>query len=124
MDAATLTMPTTTDAVDLSHAGLRDLGQVYYNLSKAELYEHTINRGEGFISNAGALMCDTGKTTGRSPKNKFIVDTPAVHELIDWDSDFNNPRDLQTWTNWRGKVLDYLEGKDVYVADVFAGAEP
>ena len=122
MDAATQTLTATTP--DLSHAGLRDIGQVYYNLSRAELYEHTVKRGEGYISNAGALMCDTGKTTGRSPKNKFVIDTPSVHDLIDWDSDFNNPKDLATWTNWRAKVLSYLEGNDVYVTDVFAGAEP
>jgi phosphoenolpyruvate carboxykinase (ATP) len=122
MDAATQTLSTTTP--DLTHAGLRNIGKVYYNLSRAELYEHTVKRGEGFISNAGALMCDTGKTTGRSPKNKFVIDTPGAHDLIDWDSDFNNPKDVGTWTNWRGKVLSYLEGKDVYVADVFSGAEP
>ena len=73
MDAATqkLTSP------DLSHAGLRNLGQVYYNLSKAELYEHTIKRGEGFISKACALMCDTGKTTGRSPNIAEPTPTPV-----------------------------------------------
>jgi phosphoenolpyruvate carboxykinase (ATP) len=122
MDAATQTLAST--APDLTHAGLRNIGQVYYNLSRAELYEHTLRRGEGFLSDHGALMCDTGKTTGRSPKNKFIIDTPSIHDLIDWDSDFNNPKDQATWDNWKAKVTSYLEGKDVYVADAFAGAEP
>jgi phosphoenolpyruvate carboxykinase (ATP) len=122
MDAATLTAPTTTP--DLSAHGLGTLGQVYYNLSKAELYEHAVKRGEGLISSGGALMCDTGKTTGRSPKNKFVIDHDSIHDLIDWNSDFNNPKDQVTWDNWKAKVSSFLDGKDVYIADVFAGSEP
>jgi phosphoenolpyruvate carboxykinase (ATP) len=107
---------------DLSIHGLRHLGQVHYNLSKPELYEHAVTRGEGMISSHGALMCDTGKTTGRSPKDKFIIDQPSIHDNIDWN-DFNLPKDQATWDNLKRKVEGYLEGKDVYVADVFCGAE-
>ena len=54
-------MPQTGQIPDLSVHGLKNLGQVYYNLSKPELYEHAIRRGEGVLSSHGALMCDTGK---------------------------------------------------------------
>jgi len=107
---------------DLSQHGLKGLAQVYYNLSKAELYEHAIKRGEGVISSHGALMCDTGKTTGRSPKDKFIIDQPSIHDNIDWN-DFNMPKDQATWDHMMQRVAEYVKGKDVYVADVFCGAE-
>jgi phosphoenolpyruvate carboxykinase (ATP) len=109
-------------APDLSIHGLKNVGKVHYNLSKPELYEHALSRGEGWLSSHGALMCDTDKTTGRSPKDKFIIDTPSVHDNIDWN-DINVPKDEATWDNAHNKVSAYLEGKDVYVADVFCGAE-
>lgn len=119
MDAAALTI---TPAPDLSIHGLKALGAVYYNLSKPELYEHAVRRGEGVISSHGALMCDTGKTTGRSPKDKFIIDQPSIHDHIDWN-DFNQPKDQATWDHMHARVADYLAGKEVYVADAFCGAE-
>ena len=115
-------MPQTGQTPDLSVHGLKNLGQVYYNLSKPELYEHAIQREEGVLSSHGALMCDTGKTTGRSPKDRFIIDQPSVHENIDWN-DINMPKDEATWDRLHAKVAAYLEGKDVYVAEAFCGAE-
>ncbi|MCA9874089.1 MAG: phosphoenolpyruvate carboxykinase (ATP) [Anaerolineales bacterium] len=109
-------------APDLSVHGFRNLGEVYYNLSRAALYEHTLNRGEGFLSSHGALMCDTGKTTGRMPKDRFIVDQPAIHDNIDWNA-INQATDEATWEKRYKQVQDYLDGKDVFVQDVFAGAE-
>ncbi|MCH7471400.1 phosphoenolpyruvate carboxykinase (ATP) [bacterium] len=108
--------------VDLSVHGLKDLGQVYYNLSVPELYEHAITRGEGVLSSHGGLMCDTGKSTGRSPKDRFIIDQPSIHEDIDWNN-INQPKDQATWDHMRKRVEEYLAGKNVYVSDVFCGAE-
>jgi phosphoenolpyruvate carboxykinase (ATP) len=120
MDSATQLAATTPD---LTVHGLRNLAKVHYNLSKAELYEHTLKRSEGFLSSHGALMCDTGKTTGRSPKDRFWVDLPSVHDNIDWN-DFNLPIEADRWEHMKKRAAEYLDGKDVYVADVFAGAEP
>ncbi len=97
-------------AVDLSVHGLKNLAQVYYNLSKPELYEHAVKLGEGMISSHGALMCDTGKTTGRSPKDKFIIDQPAIHEHIDWN-DFNQPKDQATWDHMYAKAIGLPRGQ-------------
>lgn len=109
-------------SVDLSVHGLHNLSQVHYNLSKPELYEQAVSRSEGLISSHGALMCDTGKTTGRSPKDKFIIDQPSIHDHVDWN-DFNQPKDQATWERMKAKVAAYLEGKEVFVADAFCGAE-
>lgn len=62
---------------------LADTRKVYYNLSISELVKDALRNKEGILSNKGAFCANTGKHTGRSPKDKFIVDTPNVHEKID-----------------------------------------
>ena len=57
---------------------------VYRNLTPAQLVEHALARGEGKLANTGAFVVTTGKYTGRSPNDRFVVDTPAVHDDIDW----------------------------------------
>jgi len=107
---------------DLSVHGFSDLGEIHYNLGKPELYEHAIKRGEGWLSSHGALMCDTGRTTGRMPNDRFIIDHPEIHDKVDWN-DINMPKDEATWKHMFGRMQKHLKGKDVYVADVFCGAE-
>jgi phosphoenolpyruvate carboxykinase (ATP) len=107
---------------DLTQHGLRDLGEVFYNLPKSVLYEHAIKRGEGVLSSHGALMCDTGRTTGRMPKDRFIIDQPSIHDDVDWN-DINMPKSDADFEHMHKKVADYLTGKDVYVADAFCGGE-
>ena len=69
---------------DLEKLGIVNVIQIYRNLTPAELVEHALKRGEGTLSSSGALVVTTGKYTGRSPKDKYIVDTPGVHEKIAW----------------------------------------
>ena len=59
---------------------------VYRNLTPAQLTEAALRLGEGTLSNTGALVVTTGKYTGRSPKDKFIVDTDSIHNEIAWES--------------------------------------
>ena len=66
----------------LEKLGIINAGAVYRNLTPAQLVEHALRRGEGTLSNTGALVVKTGKYTGRSANDKFIVDTPAVHDDI------------------------------------------
>ena len=70
----------------LEKLGIANPKAVYRNLTPAQLTEAALARGEGKLSNKGALVVTTGKYTGRSPKDKFIVDTPAVHDDIAWGS--------------------------------------
>ena len=107
----------------LEKLGLVNAGAVYRNLTPAQLVEHALRRGEGTLSNTGALVVKTGKYTGRSANDKFIVDTPAVHDDIAWGK-VNRPIEKARFDAIRAKVLAYLQGRDVFVFDGFAGADP
>ena len=108
--------------------GLEKLGiiapkAVYRNLGPAQLTEAALRRGEGKLSNTGALVVTTGKYTGRSPNDKFIVDTPAVHDDIAWGK-VNRPISKEKFDAIKGKLCAYLQGREVFIFDGFAGADP
>ncbi len=107
----------------LEKLGIINAAAVYRNLNPAQLTEHALRRGEGTLSLTGALVVKTGKYTGRSANDKFIVDTPAVHDDIAWGK-VNRPIDLERYNAIRAKVVAYLQGKEVYIFDGFAGADP
>ncbi len=107
--------------------GLEKLGilnpcAVYRNLGVAQLTEAALRRGEGKLSNTGALVVTTGKYTGRSPDDKFIVDTPAVHDDIAWGK-VNRPISLEKYNSIRSKIVAYFQGREIFVFDGFAGAD-
>ena len=106
--------------IDLGIAGN---GVAYRNLEPAQLVEAALRRGEGSLSDTGALVVKTGKYTGRSPDDKFIVDTPAVHDEIAWGK-INVPIEKAKYDALKAKVLAYLQNKELYVFDGFAGADP
>lgn len=99
-------------------AGARKLS---YNLSIVELVEKAISNREGVLSDKGALCVTTGKHTGRSPKDKFIVDTKAVHDQISWTN--NAPCSEATFNGLYAKMKEYAKDHDLYVTDVYAGAD-
>ncbi len=108
--------------------GLETLGilnpkAVYRNLSPAQLTEAAVARGEGTLSNTGALVVTTGKYTGRSPKDKFIVDTPTIHDDIAWGS-INVPIEREKFDAIKGKVAAYLQNREIFLFDGLAGADP
>ena len=107
-------------AIDLGIAGN---GHVYRNLPVPELVEKALARGEGKLTDTGALAIITGKYTGRSPKDKFIVDTPAVHDEIHWGK-INVPISKDRFDAIRAKMLAYLQNRELFVFDGFAGADP
>ena len=107
----------------LEALGIINASNVYRNLTPAQLTEHALRRGEGKLSNTGALVVKTGKYTGRSANDKFIVDTPAVHDEIAWGK-VNRPIDKAKYDAIYNKVVAYLQNKEVFIFDGFAGADP
>src|ERR1700704_5297467 len=109
--------------VDLSTRGINPTGLVVWNPSTPVLYEHAIRRGEARIAEGGPLAVDTGKPTGRSPQDKFIVREPASEDRIWWEGNKEFAED--SFERLRDKVTDFLGSEEtLYVVDAFAGADP
>jgi phosphoenolpyruvate carboxykinase (ATP) len=113
----------TTGQVSLESNDLIGPGVVHQNLSQAVLVEAALRRSEGLLSHQGALVFRTGKYTGRSPKDKFIVREPLFEQHIDWGA-VNQPFDPARFDSLYNRVLDHLGGRDVFVLDAFAGTDP
>ena len=105
----------------LDKLGLKEIGEVYYNLSYDELHKHEKQRAECQISSTGAAMCDTGIFTGRSPKDKYFVDQEPSNKYIAW-GDVNRKIDKETYDELLDLTCEQLSGKNIYVTDVYAGA--
>lgn len=108
--------------INLDYLGLEDNENVVWNLTPPELYEEALRNGEATLTKDYALCVRTGKYTGRSPNDKFIVDQPSVHDDIDWGS-INRPIDEKVFDNLFSKATDYLQDKKLYVKDCYAGAD-
>jgi phosphoenolpyruvate carboxykinase (ATP) len=109
--------------VDLSAHGITPRGRVVWNPSTPLLYEHAIARGEARIAEGGPLVVDTGRFTGRSPKDKFIVREPGSEDRIWWDGNRELPE--SSFERLRDKVASHLAAEaTLYVVDAFAGADP
>jgi phosphoenolpyruvate carboxykinase (ATP) len=93
------------------------------NLSTAELYEDAIRHGEGLIAAEGPLVVRTGKHTGRSPQDKFIVDEPSSHAKI-WWGPINRPISEAHYDRLRARLVAYCASRDLYAQDCFIGAAP
>ena len=96
---------------------------VYHNLSPAKLVEKALERGEGKLSETGALVVTTGKYTGRSPDDRFVVDVPSIHDKIDWGK-VNVPISPEKFDAIYNRMMAYMQGREVFVFDGFAGADP
>jgi phosphoenolpyruvate carboxykinase (ATP) len=94
---------------------------MYRNLSTKQLIEHVINNKEGILSTTGAVVVETGKYTGRSPKDKFIVKN-SFADGVDWE-ETNQPFEEENYKNLYKKMMKYIEKKDLYQFDGFAGAD-
>ncbi len=107
----------------LADYGLVNLGNVHWNLSPTVLIEHALAHKEGILASNGALTASTGSHTGRSPKDKFIVSNEESAFKI-WWGDINHPMKSELFEQIRRSLADYLQGRDVYVLDAAAGADP
>ena len=106
----------------LEKQGIGELGTVYYNQIEPALIESAVMRGEGSLGIGGAFLVTTGKFTGRSPKDKFVVRTPSVEDTIWWEN--NAPMAPEAFATLREDMLAHMKGRDYFVQDLYAGAEP
>ncbi len=107
----------------LEEYGLVNLGKVYWNLAPAILVEHALARHEGELASNGAFAATTGSHTGRSPKDKYIVSNEEYAAKI-WWGDINHPISREDFEALRSSLAAYLQGRDIYVLDAAAGADP
>lgn len=102
--------------------GIAGYGMISRNLPVSELVKEALLNEEGVLTETGAFAVTTGKYTGRSPDDKFIVDTPTVHDKIAWGK-INVPISEDKFNALKGKILAYMQNKHLYVFDGFAGAD-
>jgi phosphoenolpyruvate carboxykinase (ATP) len=103
--------------------GLHTFGMVYQNLSVPLLIEHAIRREEAELASNGALVAYTGKRTGRSPKDRFVVRNAPTESLVNWGAT-NQPISQATYDALRARIAEYLQDRDLFVLDARAGANP
>jgi phosphoenolpyruvate carboxykinase (ATP) len=103
--------------------GITNVARVYWNLSVPALYEEAVRRREASISIDGPLVCRTGQHTGRSPNDKFIVREPTSDDQV-WWSKVNRPIEAEHFDAVHQQMLNYCEGKELFVQDCYAGADP
>jgi len=107
----------------LENHGLFNLRQVYWNLPVEALYEEAIFRNEGKMARHGPFVVHTGKHTARAANDKFIVREPSTEENV-WWGQYNRPYPADRFNELYNRVQGFLQGKDVFVQDCYAGADP
>jgi phosphoenolpyruvate carboxykinase (ATP) len=110
-------------ATGLEGHGITNVSRVHWNLGVPALQEEAVRRREGRLSIHGPLVCRTGQHTGRSPNDKFIVREPSSAEHV-WWSKVNRPMEAAHFDALLQRVLHYVEGRDLFVQDCYAGADP
>jgi phosphoenolpyruvate carboxykinase (ATP) len=106
----------------LTIAGVRQRGTIHWNLPIPQLIEEALRRDEAVLAANGALAAETGKFTGRSPGDKFIVDRPSYHDRIWWGS-VNQPLAVEKFTSLHEQIAHYFQDRDLFVLDATVGAD-
>jgi len=106
----------------LDAVGLEGVGRAHWNLPPAKLILQTLLRGEGVLTSQGALAIETGTFTGRSPKDRFLVQDEATASRVDW-GDINQPISSEAFQTLLQDVQAHLDGKSVFVKDAAVGAD-
>ncbi|NPD20012.1 phosphoenolpyruvate carboxykinase [Alterinioella nitratireducens] len=106
----------------LDTQGISDLGAVHYNLLEPALIEAALKAGEGTLGQGGAFLATTGKHTGRSPRDKFVVRSACVEDTIWWDN--NAPMEPEAFDRLHADMLAHMKGGEYFVQDLYGGADP
>ncbi|MBA3515103.1 MAG: phosphoenolpyruvate carboxykinase [Pyrinomonadaceae bacterium] len=108
---------------ELDNYGIREASKVHWNLSTPELYEEVTRRNEGFLSDHGALIVDTGEHTGRAAKDKAIVREPSSDDKVFW-GDVNKHFSQDKFNALKDRMMAHARARELFVQDTFAGADP
>ncbi|MDN5287093.1 MAG: pckA [Mucilaginibacter sp.] len=114
-----------TDNKTSLRTGFSDLNnkqEIYYQLSSEELIKVALERGEGNLTDDNVLAIDTGEFTGRSPKDRYIVNDSLTKDTV-WWGDVNIPVSTEVFDSLYTKVMGYLYNKTVFVRDAMVCAE-
>ncbi|MFZ4548252.1 MAG: phosphoenolpyruvate carboxykinase (ATP) [Bacteroidales bacterium] len=119
-------------SIDLEQYGITGVAQVFYNLAYEDLFQHGMDPSlEGFergkLSNLGAVNVDTGIFTGRSPKDKYIVQDSISEDTVWWSTigkNDNKPVSPAIWDHLKAIAQKQLSNKKLYVMDAYCGANP
>jgi phosphoenolpyruvate carboxykinase (ATP) len=117
-----MSFPAEPAPFDPAALGLGHVGRVWANLPAAALTEHVVRRNEALLTDLGAVAAYTGTRTGRSPRDKFTVREAGVADQIDWAG--NQPMAPEAFARLRDLVRAYLQNRELFVFDGFAGADP
>ena len=108
-----------------SKNNLTDLGitnaKVHWNLSSDELQKHALNKDQAKLTSQGAITINTGKFTGRSPLDRFIVKDSITENTV-WWGDINVPFEEEKFNQLHEKIIAYLSNKEIYARDSYACA--
>lgn len=107
----------------LSNQGFTNIRLAYWNLPGESLYEEIIFRGEGHISHRGPIIVPSGKHTARAAQDKFVVREPTSEEDI-WWGQYNRPYSRDKFEELFTRLQGFVQGRDLFVQDCFAGAHP
>jgi phosphoenolpyruvate carboxykinase (ATP) len=118
-------MSQTLPAIDTASAleTLLKTSKVHYNLHSGPLVEHAVRKEEGHLADNGAFAAYTGKYTGRTPKDRFMVKDPITAATVNW-GEINQPFDAEKFDAIFERVLEYLRGRELFVQDLYCGADP
>ncbi len=107
----------------LENHGITNVRKVHWNHNTPILYEDIVRNGEGCLAHLGPIVVRTGLHTGRAARDKFIVEEPESKELVWWGK-VNRPFSVESFELLFRRLQAYLQGRDLYVQDCFAGYDP
>src|SRR5499427_1232285 len=107
----------------LDRQGMHHLGAVHWNQPVSVLCEHAVRRREGEFAFGGSFSVSTGTFTGRTPRDKYIVEEPGTKDTVWWGK-INQPVSPEQFASLHQRMLAYLQGREIFVQDLYAGADP
>src|SRR5215204_6560143 len=123
LDQADKRLLARTPRFGLVEQGMHHLHPVHWSLTAPYLYEQAIRRREGELGLGGAFVANTGRHTGRSPRDKYIVNEPGTKDTVAWGA-INQPIEPARFDSLQQRVLAYLQGQELFVQDLYGGADP